>query len=184
MNHTISTTKDVLYIALIIVLFSLSASTTFAQSNDDSNQYDSIYRYNALENKISFADNINNMIPIKNEYLQIDNITIELEAIRQRQNFSREQINIAITKIENRSKLTNFLMGNSLGALHFQLVQIKDQDYQLKKLSLKSQNDVDKIQIDDQIKLAEKDQTKVENFVAEQEQNERFNLFGWLVDML
>jgi hypothetical protein len=105
-----------------------------------------------------------------------DGFTRKLQNASEKQDFSTIQINNAINVLENRSGLATFLVGNNLGVLKFQLVQVKDQIYVLNALSQMAQNNTDKIQIDNQIKFLQEEQKKVENVL---EQKNQFSLFGW-----
>ena len=150
---------------------------------------DSIYKYSALENKLSFRDFPNNtdVASSKEQSIQSNNVSTEpgdvsvkLENITERQNFSIEQINNAMNVLTNRDKVTTFFIGNNLGILKFQLVQIKDMIYSLEDLSLKSSTN--KIEIDNQVNLLKEEEKKVEDFLLEQEN--KFSLFGWFVNIL
>lgn len=162
-------------------------SSVFAvEINSTPNENDSIYRYNALENNVSFTnlqdidtDILKQELPINNK---LDDFTKKLQDITLKQNFSTIQINNAIDAIKNRSGLKTFLIGNSLGILRFQSVQIKDQVSLLKNLILETEDKTIQLQIENQIKSSEQEQKKVENFILEQEN--KFSLFGWFVASL
>ncbi len=83
--------------------------------------------------------------------------------------------------LENRSGLATFFVGNNLGVLKFQLVQVNDQIYVLNTLLGESQDDVTKSQINGQIKFLQEEQIKVENSLL---QNNKFSLFGWFANTL
>ena len=179
--------KKTLFIIILTLLFFSNASA--AEVTNPINEYDSIYRYNALENKISFAgfpnnntDNLAEKLPAESVLSVPDNPLKELQDVTEKQNSSIEKSENAINAIENRNGFKAFLMGNNLGILKFQMVQMRDQASLLEALSLKSQDNINKIQIDKQIKSLKEEQIKVENFILEKDN--KFSLFGWLVASL
>jgi hypothetical protein len=168
----------------------LSGSANAFEVNNPASEYDSIYRYNALENKITFtnlavAGDINTTIKElpKNNILPVpDDISQKLQDITKKQNFSTIKMNDAIKIIENRSMMTAFLIGNSIGVLKFQLVQIKDLITELNALTTKTEDSVIKNKIDSQIKFLNEEQRKVENYILKQKNS--FSVFGWFVTIL
>ena len=92
------------------------------------------------------------------------------------------RIETAVKALENKNRLGTFLIGNNLGILKFQLVQIKDQVYLLETLNKKTENDDLKIKIDKQVKLLQEEQERVVNFILERES--KFSLFGWFRTVL
>lgn len=181
--------KTIKKISVIMVLALLFFSHAFASevnsSIDSIDKDNSIYKYNALENKISFSSLIN-VENLPEKYLKSDKLSDDfikqLQNITEKQNFSINKTENAINTIQNRNKLKTFLIGNNLGILRFQLVQIKDQTYLLGILTLETENNMNKIQIDNHIKLLKEEQIKVEEFILEQEN--KFSLFGWFVTIL
>ncbi len=175
-------------ISLIIVLFLLlfSNKVLALEVTNSINDNDSMYQYNALENKNFFpslavadiaTDNIVKELP-KGGGLP-DDITTQLQNIIEKQNFSIIQINNAIDTLKNRNGLKTFLVGNNLGILKFQLVQIKDLISTFNTLNQNTEDNTIKVKINNQIKLLQEEQTKVENFIIEQK--DKFSLLGWLV---
>ena len=108
--------------------------------------------------------------------------TNKLQDITDKQNYSTQQIDEAINTLKKRNRIRTFLIGNKLGTLKFQMVQIKDQATLLEALALKTEYTKNKIQIASQVKFLREEQGNVENFIREKE-NE-FSLFGWLVNSL
>ncbi len=176
--------KIQLNIALALMLF-LSCSIAFAEDDIKmaeptdtqaiSNEYDSIYRYNALESKVSYA-----------ALDTVDTVTTEaepqFEAIAPTKQEGLEKKSEEIMG-KNQSNLKTFMVGNryTIGNLRFELVQIKDSIYKLTLLS-QTANNVDKIELNHQIDFLVQEQKKIENFITEQES--KFSLFGWLVGIL
>lgn len=138
---------------------------------------------NDFENKISFYNFPNNTIDnimdesSRNSELPNDFVK-KLQNITARQNFSIKQIDDAMNILNKNSRVKTFLVGNKLGTLKFQIVQIKDQVISLQNLTLDLEYAKNKTQIANQIKFLEEEQEKVENFIREKEKS--FSLFGWL----
>lgn len=176
--------KSISLITLFVLLPFLNAQA--AEINNPINEYDSIYRYNALENKFSFIniknneDNLAEKLPA--DSVSPDNNSKELQDVIEKQNSSTEESESAMDAIENRNGFKTFLIGNNLEILKSQVVQMQDQISILEVLSLKSQDNINKIQIDKQMKSLKEEQKKVENFILQQ--NNKFSLFGWLVALL
>lgn len=169
---------------ILPVIFFSAAS--FANAEDNSlDAEDSMYKYNALENRNSFFNTTNNIDNPEEELLEnnnlVNNSTIKLQDIIERQNSSIEKTEDAMNAIEDRSNLKAFVLGTRLGVLKYQMVQMKDQSYALNVLVLKTEDDTVKAQINGYIDTLEKQQTKVENFIFQQK--DEFSLFGWLVSM-
>lgn len=172
---------------ILPIIFLSSSYFAFASTpNNSTNEYDSMYRYSALENKTSFS-NTTNTKDISAEKLpevaEPLNITVkEFRDIIKKQNSSTEKTNNLINTSANRSGLKTFLIGNNLGILRFQLVQIKDEASLLEALALKTEYSAYILQIDNQFKLLKKEQVEVEDLILKQEGE--FSLFGWFVKML
>jgi len=145
---------------------------------------DNIYRYNALENKINFAqgnNEVKNKIPQEIEII-VDKNTEKLKNTIKEQNISIEKTEDVMNKINNRTALRTFLIGNKLGALKFQIVQMKEQDHILNNLASNIEDTETENQIKIQIDVSEKQQKKIEDYILEQD--EKFSLFGWLANSL
>lgn len=170
---------------LPIMFFS---STSLAVEQDSSmNEYDSIHRYNALENKISFVDitgnaDINLLEKIPENNIVEDNNAKKLKDTTKQQINSMEKSENAITSIENRGKLKTFLVGNRLGVLKYEMVQMKDQNYVLNTLALDAEDGMIKNQINNLVNVSELQQEKITKLILKQE--DKFSLFGWLIASL
>lgn len=184
MTKIIKIIEKMSFALVFVFLFFSGANISLAiTSSSDQN---SIYKYNALENHISFYDTLNNQSilgakPFKNIDLLID-VTKDLQDITKKQNFSTEQIENAISTLKNRSGVKTFLIGNDLGTLRFQLIQIKGLASLFDILILKTEDNTIKIQINSQVQLLKEEQKRVESFILEQKS--KFSLFGWLVNTL
>lgn len=152
---------------------------------------ESLYLYNALENKnsvtllfeaysptVAIADTV--VVP-ENENLE-EKIAKQVDEVAEKQNYVSEQIDNLIGKIEDGSGIGKFLLGTKLGMLRFQLVQVKDQIYRLKQLDTKSSDITNKTKIETGLGLASEMQAKIENFIMKQER--KFSLLGWFTKVL
>lgn len=105
----------------------------------------------------------------------------QVRVIAQQQNESASTTIQAIEKVQSRSKIKTFLFGSdykNLGALRSEIVQTRNRIDQLNRLI---QNATNTAEIQAQIQTLEQEQTKIENFIKEQEG--KFSLFGWLVKL-
>ncbi|MFA6585744.1 MAG: hypothetical protein WCS86_01110 [Candidatus Paceibacterota bacterium] len=176
--------KTMIKIFLITPIVFFSSNILAIGPTNPINEYDSIYKYNALENKINFFDTTNNTSDSLslNEDKSIEENIQKLQEIIIKQNNSKESSENAINNINNNSELKTFIFGNGLGTLRFQMVQMKDQNYVLSILSLKNKDDEMKTQIDNQISISKEEQAKVQDFILSQ--SNKFNLLGWFVNSL
>lgn len=196
LKHTI---KDNLKLVGIIVLFGVYSGTAFAQTNDSATFDDmySMYKYNALENRLSYTDtldtppdNVSASTIKENREVINEGVTVvvqksiieEVNDILKRNNYSNERIANAMARIDKRTRLGTMVLGTDLGVLRFQSVQLKDQIYQLKILAKKTNITTERNQINMQIDLIAQEQNRVEDFVLDQEN--KFSLFRWFVSML
>src|SRR3989344_6929036 len=97
-----------------ILFFSYSfCFFAFANELDNPvNEYDSMYQYHALQNKVSFFNIVNNA-DNPEEQLSENNLvtyddTEKLQDITKQQNFSIEKSDNAISAIEDRNGVTTF----------------------------------------------------------------------------
>ena len=162
----------------IILFFHVS----FASPEDDS-----MYRYNALENRnflTATTDTTDNNLVKKSpkNNTVIDTNIEKLEEVIKYQNRSIEESDNAIAAIENAGKLKKFLVGNKLGVLKYQLVQMKGQNTILMALASDVEDITTENKIKEQINILKLQQEKVENVILQQEN--KFSLFGWLVASL
>lgn len=109
----------------------------------------------------------------------------EVRVIAQQQNDSKEKSVEAIDKIEKRSKLKTFLIGNdykNLGALRSEIVKNRNSIKQLKRLVEKARNKDNITELNVQIQNLETEQERLENFIKDNE--DQFSLFGWVAKLL
>lgn len=148
----------------------------------------SMYKYNVIEtNSINpdlmavYADTL----PAKeNLNLSVD-IETKLRDISDKQKLGTDEINKIINEINNSSQVKVFIIGNNLGLLKFQLVQINNYIFQLIDLIQMPKdgpNLAQLVEINNQMKILKDVQIKAENFVLKQEH--KFSLFGWFIFLL
>jgi hypothetical protein len=166
----------------LVVLFTVFLSSNSIANEQDS-QYDSIYRYNALENRVNFinsADGLDKKLP--KDIILIDSNIKRLEDVTKQQINSIEKSEDTMTTIKEMSTLKIFVVGNRLGVLKFQMIQMKAQSQILETIILETADILIKNKINIQLEALEKEQKRVESFIFEQEN--KFSLFGWLVASL
>ena len=149
---------------------------------------DSIYRYYSLKNKISYAEMENLLLHARDNSKEAEmDTTATIEKVRETADkFQRswEIIERTIANIEKKAKVESVLVGasNDVGVLRFQLVQIKDQLRELKKLKAEIDQYASVAILHQNIEAMEQAQNRVENFILA-EQN-KFSFFGWFVSIL
>ncbi len=190
MKNTQKTVKNASFIIMLafLPLFHTSASSTSNPITEYQKEYDSMYTYHALENKVSFPDvgavalNWEEKSNTQEEQ-KVSDVNADIQYILERQDFSFMQIDNAIKNIlENENNLKTFFVGNDLGVLKFQLVQIKDYLTEFNGLSSLHTDTESTLTIDNHVTLLKEKQVEVENFIHEREN--KFSLFGWLVEIL
>jgi|SRR3989344_9318234 len=179
---------------LIVTAFALFLSPqAFAAVEAGENEYDSIYRYNALESQLSYSyvfpdfQNTGSVLSEDStasdeEADKADDVAKKLEDLTEKQRFSMEQIDAAMEALKKENIIKTLLVGNNLGILRFQLAQINDLIYLLRSLADENEDESQKAVIDREIKVLKDEHVKVEKFVLEQEK--KFSLFGWVARML
>ncbi|MDD5356346.1 MAG: hypothetical protein PHY56_07420, partial [Candidatus Omnitrophica bacterium] len=108
----------------------------------------------------------------------------QVRVIAKQQNQSASTTIQAMEKVQTRSKVKTFFFGSdykNLGALRSETVQTRNRIEQLNKLMENVQNEGDKTELQSQIQTLEQEQTRIENFIKDQEG--KFSLFGWLVKL-
>lgn len=180
--------NTILYTLLILIISFYGVSPFIASSYiDPVTGYNSEHVYDTIQTNGAFPElkskEIDNKeVAISGQNIILDDSNVELDNILDRSNYSIKEIDVAIHKINDESKLRKFFVGNKLGTLSFQLVQIKNQTYVLNSLGERNEDESIKIQIDNQMKYLEKEQKVVEEFIFEQK--DKFSLFGWFVSSL
>lgn len=180
MNARLKTTEKIL---LTTAFFLLPFSGALAYDDTSVHADNDIYKYNALENKASFREMLGDSDVLEGKSFEVVDLPVdvvkELENITKKQNISVERISVTMKTIKGRNVLRTFFIGNNLGTLRFQLVQIEDQIYLLETLAPKTNDVITQNQINSQIKSLTEEKAKIEDFILEQDG--KFNLFGWLI---
>ncbi len=176
-------------LALAISLLSFTSASA--------NEQDSLYLYNALENNVSLQEMLDVQTQValiaeledetlvtkivKKEMTTAD-VSSALEEITSKQKVATEKAEDIMDSIKNKSGLRATVLGNNLGSLEFQLVQIKGLQALLNSLILKTVDVPLKLQMKDQIEILKQEQEKIEILLAEKEG--KFSFLGWLVATL
>ena len=128
--------------------------------------------------KISVSDFVENILKIANK----NGIGEQVKIIAQELNKSASTSIQAIEKVQTRSKIKTFLVGSdykNLGELRSEIVQNRNRIEQLNdQLMNKINNISDQAELENQIENLKAEQTKIDNFIKEQEG--KISLFGWL----
>ncbi len=106
----------------------------------------------------------------------------QIRTLAQEQNQSLEKTLQVMNQIQVRTGWKAFLLGpdyKNLGALRSEIVQTRNRLEQLKRLMKNTENEGDRMMIEDQIRMLEREQSEIQNFIKEQEG--KFSLFGWLL---
>ncbi|MFH1894344.1 MAG: hypothetical protein ABH813_00340 [Patescibacteria group bacterium] len=108
----------------------------------------------------------------------------QVRVIAQQQNESANTTIRAMERVQTRSRIKTFFIGadyKNLGALRSEMVQTKNRIEQLNGTMVSIQNASDTAEIQAQIQTLEQEQTKIENFIKQNES--KFSLFGWFVKL-
>ena len=177
--------------AALSLILSISPSRAYAEN-------DSIYYYYALENRSSvpemlarrdtaieeetaalqrivsqksFKDNVKSLTP--------DEFDITLREVTDKAKAATEKAERAMDRLDNSNELRTVLLGNNIGTLEFELVQIKGLQDLLYSLISKTEDVNVKMEIKEQIAELAKEQKKIESSISQKENH--FSLLGWLV---
>lgn len=108
----------------------------------------------------------------------------QVRVIAQEQNQKKERMADQIEAIQKRNKIKKFLIGagyKNIGALRSEMVQTGNRLEKLNKLMGQATNEADKIELQNQIKILEEEQEKIETLLKNNEA--KFSLFGWFVKL-
>lgn len=108
----------------------------------------------------------------------------QVRTIAQEQDDSANTAADAIDKVQSRNGLKTFLIGSdykNLGALRSEMIKTRNRIEQLNREIEKIEVEADKTELQNQIQTLEQEQTKIENFVKDNES--KFSLFGWFVKL-
>jgi len=185
MTITFKTITKMLSIAVFTLLFFSSVSAS--EINSPLNEYDSTYRHSIIENMAPFPNLENGVVESDIQLsvaTEIPEISFDkkLQNIIDTYNFSKYQIDNATDKINNTIGLVTVLVGNNLGILKFQVVQINNQISELKELENKTNSVLEKDKINSELKILTEEYAKVSDLIIFNEN--KFSLFGWFVVLL
>jgi hypothetical protein len=173
-----------------VVLVTIIGASLFFFSNASVND-SSLSMYNALENKTSILEMLNNPTVVSEELLaqiMAENAKIKIQEretratlvqITAKQEIAIQKSQRAMHAINNKNVLRTTVLGNNLGTLEFQLVQIKGLQAMLNPLISKTTDVELKTQIKNQIEYLKKEQEEIEAVL--QTLRGRFSLLGWIV---
>lgn len=119
------------------------------------------------------------------ELLQVANreggIGEQVREVAREQNEATEDTVQAMENAQNRNRVRTFFFGpdyKNLGQLRSEMVQVRNRIAQLNRLAEKAEGEDSKLALEEQIQEMEQEQTRIENFIKENE--EKFSLFGWV----
>ncbi len=164
----------------IVVIFSLASFTAAkSETSTGKNIKNQAGQLNVEEHRSAVANFVQTLLKATSS--TEGGIGQQVRVVAQQQNDSDATSSKAIEKIQSRNKIKTFLIGSdykNLGALRSEMVQTRNRIDQLDRVI---QNTTDTAEIQAQIQTLEQEQTKIENFIKEQEG--KFSLFGWLIKM-
>jgi hemerythrin superfamily protein len=146
--------------------------------NDDSAT--STGRERSEEHRSAVANFVRGLLDVANR--EENGIGEQVRVVAKEQNDSASTTARAIEKVEKRSKIRTFLFGSdykNLGALRSEIVKTRNRIDQLNRILENIQNASSTADLQGQIQTLEQEQTKLEDFVKENEN--KISLFGWLV---
>lgn len=161
----------------------IEITTTLAPEEENIvNKEDNQGQINAESHRSAVATFVQSLLKVADREVGIGE-TVRL--IAQGQNDSKEKSVEAIDKIEKRSKLKTFLIGEdykNLGELRSEMVKGRNSIEQLKRLVEKAKDKDNIIELKAQIQKLEEEQIRIENFIKDNE--DQFSLFGWVAKLL
>lgn len=170
-------------VSMILATAAIFSLTSFVQAKNATSSEKSTKnqtgQVNAEEHRSTVANFVQTLLQASSS--MEGGIGQQVKAIAQQQNDSESTTTKALEKIQSRSKIKTFLIGSdykNLGALRSSIAQTRNRIAQLNRTI---QNATSTAEIRTQIQTLEQEQTKIEDFIKEQEG--KFSLFGWLVKM-
>lgn len=159
-------------------------NATNENENEDHDENDnsatSTGREKSEEHRSTVANFVRGLLDIADR--EEDGIGEEVRVVAREQGDSASTTVQAIEKVEKRGKIRTFLFGSdyeNLGTLRSEIVKTRNRISQLSQLVESIQQVADKTELQTQIQTLEQEQTKLENFVNQNEN--KISLFGWLV---
>lgn len=105
----------------------------------------------------------------------------QVREVAREQNAATEDTVQSMVKVQNRSRVRTFFFGpdyKNLGQLRSEMVQVRNRIAQLNRLVEKAEGEDSKLALQEQIQQMEEEQTRINNFIQENE--DKFSLFGWV----
>lgn len=138
-------------------------------------------KVNAEEHRSTVANFVQSLLQVAERE---GGIGEQVRLVAQEQNQSASTTVQAMQKVEERSKIKTLFLGSdykNLGTLRSEMVQTQNRLEQLNRLAENVENESDKTELQNQIQTLEQEQTKIETFIKDREDD--FGLFGWLVKL-
>src|SRR4030042_6912175 len=105
----------------------------------------------------------------------------QVREVAREQNAATEDTVQSMEKVQNRSRVRTFFFGpdyKNLGQLRSEMVQVRNRIEKLNRLMEQAEGEDNKLALEEQIQEMEQEQTRIENFIQENE--DKFSLFGWV----
>lgn len=168
--------------------------TTAGNQNQEQNQQQNLTsnqtgQDNSEGHRSVVANFVQSLLKVASSTVRSASTTIrgigeQVRLIAQQQNESATNTIQAMEQVQIRNKVKTFFFGTdykNLGALRNEFASTTNRLRELNKLMTGIQNASDTAEVQSQIQLMEQEQSRIENFVKEQEG--KFSLFGWLVKL-
>ena len=171
-----------LFTTILAVAMVFSLASFVAAKAEQSSTSSEKGQINAQEHRSTVANFVHSLLDVADR--EKGGIGEQVRVIAQQQNDSDATVTEAITKVQTRSKIKTFLIGSdykNLGALRSEIVHTRNRIEQLNRIMADIQNASDTVELQSQIQTLEQEQTRIENFIKEQE--DKFSLFGWLIKL-
>lgn len=166
--------SSILLAGFLILAITFCSSVALAKAQDNN-------KTNGEEHRSRVSNFVQSLLKVADREGGIGG---QVRAIAQQQNQSADTTVRAMEKVQTRNKVKAFLIGTdykNLGALRSEMVQTRNRLEQLNKLIENVQNEEEKTELQNQIQALEQEQTKIENFVKDNES--KFSIFGWFVKL-
>jgi hypothetical protein len=111
-----------------------------------------------------------------------EDVSTKVKEVAKEQEDAKDKVAKSIDAIKNRSAVKTFLIGTdykNIGQLRSEMVKTDNQVKQLENVVTKITDPTDKTAIQDQIKVIQAQQQKINDFLKANE--DKFSLLGWLV---
>lgn len=136
---------------------------------------------NAEEHRSKVANFVQNLLQVADKE---GGIGEKVRTIAQEQNQSSETTIQAMEKVQKRGRIKTLLIGadyKNIGALRSEMVKTRNRIEQLNREIEKVEAGADKTELQNQVQTLEQEQTKIENFIKDNES--KFSIFGWFVKL-